>query len=342
MIHHLNGINKKPEVNSIFDVTQSSEALRKQYEFFKPEFIISPIIYKNGINIIGAERGTGKTRLMLALACAIAYEQKDFLGYPIQNYGDILFINLEIPEDGFSTFIDPIERFYENQNLEKKHALNICNLKSNPHILISEIEKLISTFGPKLVFIDGYKAFASRLAIDMRQEREWDNHSMYKLYVQTFDDWRKKYGVTIILSNHTNKGTKGEKSHSDLLFGPGALIDFADHTTLIRKTDNSNERLIIPDKSRFAEEGIYGSNLFSIQADHPTQPNELFFKLLESNVSESEHMYRASPNSKYPDEVKERALKLIDEGHTYEEAAEQVLGSRGKKGTISKWNKERK
>jgi len=83
--------------------------LLERYKDYYPSFVLDPLIFEGGYNIIGAERGTGKTRFCLSLAYNIIFGGDSFLGYPLNCKGHVLYINMEIPERDFKFFIDPIK-----------------------------------------------------------------------------------------------------------------------------------------------------------------------------------------------------------------------------------------
>ena len=328
-----------PQRNNILDATLPSEVLAQRYHEYEVQFIIEPIIFERGNNILGAERGTGKTRLMLFIGFSIAYGLRECLGYPINRYGNILFLNFEVPEANFKLIVEPIENYFKNiLRLERKYRFDIISFKTYPSLTTGDIEIAIREKDSKIIFIDGFKAIAGKLCAE-KKIREFDNSNIFFLY-DLLDGWKLKYSTTNILSNHTNKGTKGLKSPSDLLFGPSALADFADQTTLIRKTNEPNVKLLIPDKNRFFEEGGDESNLFTIESDHRSNPTWLKFALLEKGVNEADHMYKDTHSHRHLKEDIELALKQRKEGKTYEQIAETVLGDKAKKGTIYKWLKK--
>jgi len=92
------------------------------------------------------------------------------------------------------------------------------------NLTVDDIENLIIRVRPKLVIIDSFKMFMSFLK---REElnTQLNNESVLEVFTKLID-WKKRYGVTILLTNHANKGTSGQNGHSDLLYGPGALFDW--------------------------------------------------------------------------------------------------------------------
>ena len=92
--------------------------LTKEHENYKISFVAFPIIKKDGINILGAERSAGKTRCSVDLAYAIAYESPSYLGYSLANYGSVLYVNLELKGSDFKTILEASENHYKKQNLK--------------------------------------------------------------------------------------------------------------------------------------------------------------------------------------------------------------------------------
>jgi len=238
---------------SVISPTRDKDLLER-YKDYSPRFILDPLIFMGGLNIIGAERGTGKTRMCLALAYHMIFERDEFLGCPINVHGDVLYINMEIPECDFKFFLEPIKVPFLREGPET-HTLYTLNT-------LEDIDNQIARIRPKLLIIDSFKMFMSFLK---RNELHADlnNESVLDIFT-IIKDWRKRYGVTVLLTNHTNKGTSGQNGHSDLLYGPGALFDYADQIFLLRKASEAGQRLVILTKSRYKEEGSFGVNLIAI------------------------------------------------------------------------------
>ena len=326
-------ITEEPQA-AIIEATLSSEKLIDKYIDYKPQFILFPIIFKNGVNILGAERGTGKTRFAISLAYAIAYCMVEFLGYLIQSHGGVLFLNFEIMEPEFKLFIDPIANFYRKFKVGNVHPINTISFPSHRELKISDIDEAIQKYKPLLLVIDSFKAFATRAMRELNL-RELTNLNVNLLY-DYFEKWRRVNNTTVLILNHTNKGTKKEKSHSDLMFGPSGLMDYCDHTMLMRKTDLPNQRLIIPDKSRFSAESSVGINLIELVSN--SEDNKLWFELITSDVNEDDYRYTGKEN-KHNDEQKDEAIRLSGEGKSLREIS-SIIGI--PKSTVEYWINQNK
>ena len=316
----------------IRNIIISSKDLTSKYAGYKIRFLVSPLIFQNGINILGAERGSGKTRLALFLGFKMCYEQNQCLGYPVTTFGNVLYLNFEIHEPEFKLIVDPIESYFINQNLIRKHELQTVSFLTYPNITIEQIDFAIGEKKPILLIIDSFKAFASRI-LTRSKERELTNLNINLIY-DFLNQWKQRYNITILLLNHTNKGTKSAKSHSDLMFGPSSLMDYADHTFLLRKTNESNRRLIVPDKSRFEAEGKTGTNLIEIVS---VDKKMLWFEVIKEDVMESQYCYNDLKSANYSDSDKENVFSLHKSGKSYRDI-ELLTGI--PKSNIERWIKK--
>jgi hypothetical protein len=308
--------------------------LSKEHENYKISFVAIPIIKKGGINILGAERSAGKTRCAVDLAYAIAYESQVYLGYLLVNYGSVLYVNLELKGSDFKTYLEASENHYKKLGLVRRHAIKTINLMDNLDLTFDAIKTIIEDEKPSLIIIDGFKMLSSLYALSINGGELKNNH-MADFYKQLNSWISASNGSTILLTNHTNKGTSQEASHGDLLFGPGALQDFADQVSLIRKTKNDNERLIIPVKSRFNDESVSGINLFKISSNE--DDSQIWLEVLETDVKETDYLNKAK--STYTSDQKLQAKQLCEAGMPYSEVAEQIGGKGMSKGTITKWKR---
>ncbi|MBI5219907.1 MAG: AAA family ATPase [Bacteroidia bacterium] len=280
-------------------VIESTELINL-YKDYKTDFIMQPLIVKNGNNILGAERGSGKTRFGISLGMCLVYEIKIFLGYNINNFGNVYYLNFEIREPEFKLMLEPIENYF-SELTTKKHAFKVISFLSYPKTNITNIFDNIKEDKPILIIVDSLKAFISHV-LPLIKEKEITNTNSLKLY-DLFNKLKDHGGTNLIL-NHTNKGTKKEKSNSDLMFGVSSITDFADHTFLLRKTNDPNKRLIIPDKCRFSSEVESCTNLVEILSDN----EHLWFKLIEEDVYESDFLYNGSSNKEEKEAEKNRII----------------------------------
>src|SRR5579859_6022173 len=116
------------------------------------------LICDNQIIHFPAERGTGKTMLLMQLLYAVSGGLSVFCGFPVNAFGAVLFINYEIPERLFAPRFLKIFGNLPQTKYEYKiiHALGRTFSTS-----LVEVEKALSEFKPVLVVIDSWQlAFA--------------------------------------------------------------------------------------------------------------------------------------------------------------------------------------
>ncbi len=306
--------------------------LLMRYAGYTPQFLVDPLVFMRGFNIIGAERGTGKTRLCLSLAYHIIFEKSLFLGCPIDGYGDVLYVNMEIPECDFKFFLEPLKIPFIRSGPEL-HTLYTLNTLDDPRLTVEDIENQISSIRPKLVIIDSFKMFMGFLKRnDMNVEL--NNKSVLEIYA-LINSWRTKYKSTILLTNHTNKGTSGQNGHSDLLYGPGALMDYADQIFLLRKAREPGQKLLILTKHRYNEEGSFGVNLIAFKGDK--ERNEITIELIEEDICESDYAFKGSNGKSYPPEMILKAQELSREGKSTREIGKEMGVHHA---TVARWLKK--
>jgi hypothetical protein len=316
--------------------TKSDIDISNEYADYTPEFIVDGLIRKEGKNIIAAERGTGKTRFLLMIAYAIVFGHDEVLGYKIRSHGDVLLINFEIPEKDYKAFTDPIRRHFESlPNATRNHQLYVTNFKEG-QCRTEDIRLAVEKYNPILTIIDSYKIYQAIICNENGNTEI--NNSNFDLVLGPLDYLIREFKTSIAIINHTNKGTSKLSTNSDLMYGPGALPDFVDQVTLLRKTQEPNQRLIVPEKSRYCGEGLITTNLAEIKSSDPASPypDTLHYELLESDVNESDHL-PVQNSKRIDDSTKKEIIEyIVNKRGTMEEAAKKFLGDERKKGTISK------
>jgi len=316
------------------DMIKSDIQLNQEYENYKVSFVVLPLVKKGGINIIGAERSSGKTRLTVHLAYGLIYQSNDFLGYIIKFHGSVLYINLEINEADFKTILRSSEEYYIKRGLTKIHSLSTLNAINNLDLKFNQIKGIVAEIKPTLIIVDGFKMLSSLYCSELGIS-EMKNQHIAEFYKELRAWQSESPGATILITNHTNKGTSHESTHSDLQFGPGALLDYADQVCLIRKTQEDNQRIIIPTKTRYSDESESGCNVFQFMSNDDN--SQVWPELIATDVNESD--FRHKSKSTYTKEQKEKAKLLHAAGMPMSEIAKEVGGESMSKGNIAKWKK---
>lgn len=333
--NNLSGVNpdikKDYVVNNKIDLNTGD--LIFKHRDYKLSFILNPLIVKGGNNILGAERGTGKTTFSLCLAFAINQKRKSFIGYEIEYFGNVLYLNFDMKEALFTKKVEKVFNGFKNLDFEQSFDTVFLSFLEHKSLKIKDIPVYFERHKPKLIIVDTLKSY---LSFKGKEDgiKEFSNINSGLIY-EDFEKWNIAGETTILLLNHLNKGTSNLRSHSDLMFGPGSLLDQADQTLIFRKAKEPNQFLIVPDKQRFVSEGTTSVNLAEIKSDDEDERH--WIELINENVSESDFLRDKSPSQRYPKEVKLKALELSKTGKTLEEIAEILLSDPKKKGTVSKW-----
>lgn len=296
--------------------------------------VLDPIIPYGGVSILAGERGTGKTRFALSLACSIAAYKPSFLSLDIHEHGGVLYLNFESKELDISLFLRPIFNHYsKGSKIDAFDKLVFLNFWDEHEYTFDVVARQIALLRPKLVIIDTLKAFVARLCQDLKI-KEINNSNILELY-GVIKRWREYHPeVTFLILNHTNKGTSKESSHSDLMWGPSSLMDYADATFLLRKAKEPQQRILVPDKLRHSQEGEIGASLIEMMSND----EELWFELLEENIHEQDHIKTEASIVRFSMEFKLSAVRAhLKEDKSLSQVAEEFLHDPKKKGTISKW-----
>ncbi len=262
-------------------------------------------VLEGSLIVFPAERGVGKTYLMLELALAVANGETSFCGESIELHGNTLYINLELSEELISRRINKLIQQLPSRRFTFEP---IClTIKGNLEKHFPEIERVIRWKKPVLVIIDNLRAASSHLDNEK-------NKAMTVFIQQRLQPLIEKYNSALILVHHTKKGTQYQRLNSDMQSGAGALTDLADGDFfLARSTQNKNYRLLKRLKSRSCEEQDDAKLLY-------LNPETLWFELKAESVNEFDHISfetRDSEKSKQTEEMK----KLHAEGKTLEEIA---------------------
>jgi hypothetical protein len=262
-------------------------------------------VLEGSLILFPAERGIGKTFLMLELAMLVANQAESFCGEVIELHGNTLYINLELSDVLMSRRIRELEKNIPiNNHQYQAHCLTISgNLEKQ----LPNVEKIIAKLNPVLIIIDNMRAASSH--IDNEKNKAVVN------FIQSLQKLIAKYKCAIILVHHTKKGTQNQRLNSDMQSGAGALTDLADGDFFLgRSTQNKNYRLLRRLKSRSCEEQDDATLLYM-------NPETLWFELKEESVNESEHISFENRDAERAKQIEEMKV-LYASGQTVDEIAQ--------------------
>ena len=278
-------------------------------------------ILEDNVVLFPAERGVGKTFFSLQVAICVAEGYFEFLGEPIDMFGNTLYLNMELGERVMSKRLAKLYKSVERKEGNPFHAYCITARKNFTDIQ-EDLEEHIEKYKPVLVVIDNLRTLFS----DSNNEK---NQDMTKA-INKLITMRDKYKFALVLVHHTKKGSGFQRTSSDLQSGAGAISDLVDGDFFLRKSNQDKAlRLLKRAKSRNCEEQE-GSKLIRLN------PETLWFELVSENVDEGMHIYAPdTPASERAEQI-QQAVLLRSEGRTVEQIG-QELGVN--KSTISRWLK---
>lgn len=180
------------------------------------EMIMEPIIPEQGLCMIHAQRGIGKTHVSLLIAHTVAMGEQMFdERWKCKKNNKVLFVDGEMPLNVIQERLSKIYQSEEDKGAVDDQLLVITpDLQSNgiPDLSTPEGQNLIEEHleGVKLLILDNYSALC-------RQGRENDAESWIPLQ-EWFLGLRRR-GISVLLIHHSNKtgGQRGTSRKEDLL-----------------------------------------------------------------------------------------------------------------------------
>jgi len=174
----------------------------------KRETILSPWLTEGSINMVFADRGIGKT--FFCLSCAVALANGDgFLNYKADKPVPVLYLDGEMQATAMQERLkhltcgqptkEPLSIFTPDCQDLTDHIPDIGDPTGR-----LEIDELVKTVNPKVVFIDNISTF-----IRTGHENEGDSWSP----VQEWAVQLRKNGIAVVFIHHANKEGKQRGSH---------------------------------------------------------------------------------------------------------------------------------
>lgn len=174
----------------------------------KRETILSPWLTEGSINMVFADRGIGKTFFCLSCAVALA-NGEGFLSYKAEKPVPVLYLDGEMQATAMQERLrqltcgkptkERLSIFTPDCQDLTDHIPDIGDANGR-----LEIDELVKTVNPKVVFIDNISTF-----IRTGHENEGDSWSP----VQEWAVQLRKQGVAVVFIHHANKEGKQRGSH---------------------------------------------------------------------------------------------------------------------------------
>ena len=234
-----------------------------QREFPPRENLLTPWLPKQGITMIHASRGTGKTHVSLGVAYAMA-SGGDFLGWKAENPCGVLFIDGEMPANLLQERLAMIAASANKDGLEAPLRILTPDMQEYgmPDLATMEGQQAID----KHVTDDIGCIIVDNLATLVRSGKENESESWQP--IQTWALIHRAKGRSVVFIHHSGKGGKqrGTSSREDVLDTVIALKHPSDY--------NPEDGAVFEvhfEKAR----GIYGDDVQAFEARLTTDENKL-------------------------------------------------------------------
>lgn len=228
------GIKQKVKKPKSFNTMNAIELIDS--DFVAPKPIIDQFLYENGVGLIAGADGVGKSLLALQAAISIAIGVP-FLDFHIRHPHKVLLIQFELENGDLRHRLAKQKAYFEKTYPEGMNCwdnLKFSIIEQDAKMFIdqwSTIEQTVIENDLKggVLIVDNLYTSTS---VDVS-----DNNKVQTL-LSRIASIRTKYGITILLINHHNKGTQKEMTLTkDLIRGGKSMTDFA--TNIFQMADSS-------------------------------------------------------------------------------------------------------
>ena len=300
------------------------------------KMLLSVFWMSNEHHILFADTGLGKSILAVAVADALS-KGKSFLFLDNEHEPqNVLYYDFELSDRQFrKRYTDEqgndyqfSDRFFID-NIDFAELMTADPGASLSSLLFSKICKDIEQTKAEILIIDNLTYLNAQSTQD----------TMIALTVmRELNQLKKKYNLSILVLAHTPKRSLISHITINDMAGSKHLVNFADSVSAIGKsTQDSSIRYIKQIKPSRSSEMVYDANNV-ITCELKKSDNMLTFEFLSFD-SEYSHLQQSEDTDKNSrrQEIIEKAKILKAQGYTLADIAEDLLGSRNKKGTICKW-----
>ncbi len=271
--------------------------------------LFGDFIHEKSLCHFPSERGVGKSLLLMQLSIAICNLWTDFLGQRIDLYGPVIYVNAEMDKETFALRYKKLKESAPHFGpVNNHHQFYTFTTRKSFNSFQNELKNYIGKIKPVLVILDNWTV-ALR---DTDGKREQISKLMIDL-LNLKDELR----FAMVIADHTRKNINNMISSSDMQSGSGAKTDLSDQDFMLRKTKDSEKRLLKRMKSRNAPEQRGSHLLFFDQ-------QSLWFELSQESVNESEWLTPESLESETQETKLEIARQLQEQGKSLKHISEVV------------------
>lgn len=214
-----------PELVNIYD------ALQKPHE--PAPVLIEGTLRQGHKMIISSASKSGKSIWLIELAAAISTGTKWAGTGKLCNKGRVLYINMEIAENSFTTRVESV---LKEKNLDLDHAdpIDVWNLRGK-NFDIAKIAKWLAKIGTGVYIAIIVDPIYKVLTGDENSATDMADFTRY------FDEIADCTGASVIYVHHHSKGSQVNKSSIDRASGSGVFTRDADAIVDVIKLDEDEE-----------------------------------------------------------------------------------------------------
>jgi hypothetical protein len=169
--------------------------------FHKKEHYIGPFV-KQGISLVYAATGVGKTHFCIGLAFAIA-SGSDFLRWKCEQKARVLYIDGELPGHYLKSMIEPLYNATEDKNIH----LDIITPDTQHEAMMPNLGTPEGQASIQTAIENADVIFVDNLSTLIRSGKE--NEAEYWLPVQSWFLKLRRMGKSVIFVHHAGKGEAG-------------------------------------------------------------------------------------------------------------------------------------
>lgn len=297
--------------------------------------LFGSILIEFTINIWGGDNGIGKSILIMALAECMA-RGKELFGMKNESEAiKVLLYDFELTDRALLKrytdeqtgvtyqFSDNLLRYHLDTNTECE-----SDNKYNDRIMESIREDVLDTEA-KVIIIDNMTALVSQSNSDA---------DVALPLMRNLKKLRDELQITIIILAHINKMPTGFSIEKNHISGSKRIQDLCDGMVGIARSQSDSELIYLKELKNRNEMECYNSDNVLV-CRKVKNDSFLTFDFIEFD-DERNHVGNKTeeePSTTLYGQHIQYVLNLKSQGKTLEEIAEEVLGSKTKKGTISKW-----
>ena len=229
----------KTSKNKVFDIIKGVDALSE--EVSPTEWIIETLLPENFQTILAGTTGSNKSIYAMQEGMSIANDEKEFLGFRIHKKGlNVLYADTEVGRTELIRRYQRIARSFTNWSGEDR--FNMLSKSGSFADIWDELYYHVKCFEPDVLYID--------CLYNSSSEKDISKNQNIAKFTDRITDLKAKFGLTIRIIHHFNKGGSEFGLNMDRMSGASALQNWVEHLILMDRTNLHSIRLLKIVKAR--------------------------------------------------------------------------------------------